>query len=71
MLIKTAFMCAAIAVAGSVHATVEIGRADAVRLKLALAVSADGKTAAYTNEIRRNGEVESSHKATLVIATRT
>lgn len=58
-------------VAANQPATVEIGRPDAVKLKLIFTVSADGKTASYTNEIQRNGEVQSSHKATLVIATRT
>ena len=54
-------------VAASQPATVELGSVSDVRLKMVFTVSADGKTAAYTGEVRRGGEVQSSQQATLVV----
>ncbi len=56
-------------VAASQPATVEMGSTGATKLKMVFTVSADGKTATYTGEVQRAGEVQSSQQATLAVAS--
>ncbi len=55
-------------VAGAAPATFELGIDPVVVIKFVVSVAADGRSAEYTSEVRRNRKVESAHSATLALA---
>lgn len=50
-----------------IPATFELGVEPTVTIKFVVSVQADGRSAHYTSEVRRNGKVESAHSATLAL----